>query len=68
MLPALSARLSDAAARGRTVAEACAGTHGGFVFAEESDSVRQFRETRLICTDLILAHLAERGLGLPRRH
>lgn len=64
----MSARLSDAAARGRTVTEACVGTHGGFAFAEEADNVRQFRETRLVCTSLIPAHLAERGLGLPRRH
>jgi hypothetical protein len=67
VLPALSARLSDAAARGRTVAEACVGTHG-VAYAEESDSERQFRGTRPICTRLILAHLAEHGLGLPRRH
>lgn len=68
MLPALSARLSGAAARGRTVAEACVGTHGGFAFAEEADSERQSRETRLVCASLILAYLAEHGPGLPRRH
>ena len=44
------------------------GTHGGVAFAEKADSERQFRETRLVCASLILAHLAERGLGVPRRH
>jgi acyl-CoA dehydrogenase len=52
-------------------ANACLQTHGGFGFAEEYDVERKFRETRLyqvapISTNLILAHLAEHVLGLPR--
>lgn len=50
---------------------ACVQTHGGFGFAEEYDVERKLRETRLyqvapISTNLILAHLAEHVLGLPR--
>jgi acyl-CoA dehydrogenase len=50
---------------------ACLQTHGGFGFACEYDIERKFRETRLyqvapISTNMILAHLAEHVLGLPR--
>ncbi len=53
--------------------EACLQTHGGFGFAEEYDVERKFREARLyqvapISTNLILAHLAEHVLGLPRSY
>ncbi|HWA36845.1 MAG TPA: acyl-CoA dehydrogenase family protein [Burkholderiales bacterium] len=49
----------------------CLQTHGGFGFAAEYDVERKFRETRLylvapISTNLILSHLAEHVLGLPR--
>ncbi|OZA31300.1 MAG: acyl-CoA dehydrogenase, partial [Novosphingobium sp. 17-62-9] len=52
---------------------ACVQTHGGFGFAEEYDVERKLRETRLyqvapISTNLILAHLAEHVLGLPRSY
>jgi acyl-CoA dehydrogenase len=48
-------------------------THGGFGFAEDYDIERKFRETRLyqvapISTNLILSHLAEHVLGLPRSY
>ena len=51
--------------------EACLQFHGGFGFASEYDVERKFRETRLyqvapISTNLILAHVAEHVLGLPR--
>ncbi|MGJ3261920.1 MAG: acyl-CoA dehydrogenase family protein [Salinarimonas sp.] len=54
-------------------ADVCIQTHGGFGFAEEYDVERKFRETRLyqvapISTNLILAHLAEHVLGLPRSY
>ncbi len=54
-------------------AEACVQTHGGFVFAEEYDVERKFREARLyqvapISTNLILSYLAEHVLGLPRSY
>ena len=54
-------------------ANACVQTHGGFGFAEEYDVERKFRETRLyqvapISTNLILSHLAEHVLGLPRSY
>lgn len=54
-------------------ANACLQTHGGFGFAEEYDVERKFREARLyqvapISTNLILAHLAEHVLGLPRSY
>jgi acyl-CoA dehydrogenase len=54
-------------------AEACVQTHGGFAFAEEYDVERKFRETRLyqvapISTNLILAHISEHVLGLPRSY
>ena len=52
-------------------ANACLQTHGGFGFAAEYDVERKFRETRLyqvapISTNLILSHVAEHVLGLPR--
>ena len=52
-------------------ANACLQTHGGFGFAHEYDVERKFRETRLyqvapISTNLILAHIAQHVLGLPR--
>jgi alkylation response protein AidB-like acyl-CoA dehydrogenase len=54
-------------------AEACVQTHGGFGFAEEYDVERKFREARLyqvapISTNLILSHLAEHVLGMPRSY
>jgi acyl-CoA dehydrogenase len=54
-------------------AEACLQTHGGFGFAEDYDIERKYRETRLyqvapISTNLILAHLGEHVLGLPRSY
>jgi acyl-CoA dehydrogenase len=52
---------------------ACLQTHGGFGFAAEYDVERKFRETRLyqvapISTNLILSHIAEHELGLPRSY
>jgi acyl-CoA dehydrogenase len=52
-------------------ANACLQFHGGYGFANEYDVERKFRETRLyqvapISTNLILAHIAEHVLGLPR--
>ena len=52
-------------------ANACLQFHGGFGFAAEYDVERKFRETRLyqvapISTNLILAHVAEHVLGMPR--
>ncbi len=52
-------------------ANVCLQTYGGFGFANEYDIERKFRETRLylvapISTNLILAHIAEHVLGLPR--
>jgi len=52
-------------------ANACLQFHGGFGFATEYDVERKFRETRLyqvapISTNLILSHVAEHVLGLPR--
>jgi alkylation response protein AidB-like acyl-CoA dehydrogenase len=54
-------------------ANACIQTHGGFGFAEEYDIERKFRETRLysvapISTNLVLSHLAEHVLGMPRSY
>jgi acyl-CoA dehydrogenase len=48
-------------------------TYGGFGFAEDYDIERKFRETRLyqvapISTNLILAFVAEKVLGLPRSY
>jgi acyl-CoA dehydrogenase len=52
-------------------ANACLQFHGGFGFANEYDVERKFRETRLyqvapISTNLILSHVAEHTLGMPR--
>ena len=52
-------------------ANMCLQTHGGFGFAAEYDVERKFRETRLyqvapISTNLILSHVGEHLLGLPR--
>ena len=52
-------------------ANVCLQYHGGFGFANEYDVERKFRETRLyqvapISTNLILSHVAEHALGLPR--
>jgi alkylation response protein AidB-like acyl-CoA dehydrogenase len=52
-------------------ANVCLQTHGGFGFAVDYDVERKFRETRLyqvapISTNLILAYVAEKVLGLPR--
>ncbi|RUS64948.1 acyl-CoA dehydrogenase [Pseudorhodobacter sp. E13] len=52
-------------------ANACIQFHGGFGFACEYDIERKFRETRLyqvapISTNLILSHIAEHVLGMPR--
>ncbi len=54
-------------------AEACLQTHGGFGFAAEYDVERKWREVRVmqvapISTNLILAHVAEHVLGLPRSY
>jgi len=54
-------------------ANACVQTYCGFGFAEEYDIERKFRETRLyqvapISTNLILSHLAEHVLGMPRSY
>jgi acyl-CoA dehydrogenase len=54
-------------------ANVCLQTHGGFGFACEYDVERKFRETRLyqvapISTNLILSHIAEHVLGLPRSY
>ena len=52
-------------------ANACLQFHGGFGFAADYDVERKFRETRLyqvapISTNLILSHVAEHVLDLPR--
>jgi acyl-CoA dehydrogenase len=54
-------------------ANACLDTHGGFGFAAEYDVERKFRETRLysiapVSNNLILAHLGQHVLGLPRSY
>ncbi len=54
-------------------AEACLQTHGGFGFASEYDVERKWREVRVmqvapISTNLILTHIAEHVLGLPRSY
>ncbi|HEX5474098.1 MAG TPA: acyl-CoA dehydrogenase family protein [Vicinamibacterales bacterium] len=48
-------------------------TYGGFGFAEDYDVERKFRETRLyqvapVSTNLILAFVGEKVLGLPRSY
>ncbi len=52
-------------------ADTCVQVHGGFGFAEEYDIERKFRETRLyqvapISTNLILSHVGNHVLGLPK--
>ncbi|NMG41124.1 acyl-CoA dehydrogenase [Chelativorans sp. ZYF759] len=52
-------------------ANVCLQVHGGFGFAAEYDVERKFRETRLyqvapISTNLILSHVGEHVLGMPR--
>jgi acyl-CoA dehydrogenase len=52
-------------------ANAALQTHGGFGMATEYDIERKFRETRLyqiapISTNLILAHIGQHVLGMPR--
>jgi acyl-CoA dehydrogenase len=54
-------------------ANACLDTHGGFGFAVEYDIERKFRETRLyqvapLNNNLILAHVGQHVLGLPRSY
>eukprot|EP00040_Diaphanoeca_grandis_P026104 m.145610 g.145610 ORF g.145610 m.145610 type:complete len:462 (+) comp30448_c0_seq1:377-1762(+) len=54
-------------------ANVCFQTFGGYSFAREYDIERKFRETRLyqiapISTNLILSHIAEKVLGLPRSY
>jgi len=54
-------------------AEACMQTFGGFGFAREYDVERKWRETRLfqtapISTNLVLAHIAQHVLGLPKSY
>ena len=54
-------------------AEACMQTHGGFGFAREYDIERKWREARLgriapVSTNLILAHVAQHVLGMPRSY
>lgn len=52
-------------------ANACMDTYGGFAFADEYDIGRKFRETRLYSTapvsnNLVLAHIGQHVLGMPR--
>jgi acyl-CoA dehydrogenase len=52
-------------------ANACMDTYGGFAFAEEYDIERKFRETRLysiapVSNNLVLAHIGQHVLGMPR--
>jgi acyl-CoA dehydrogenase len=54
-------------------ANACLQFHGGFGFACEYDVERKFRETRLyqvapISTNMILSHVGEHVLGMPRSY
>lgn len=54
-------------------ANAALQTFGGFGFAREYDIERKFRETRLyqvapVSTNLVLAHVAQHVLGLPRSY
>ncbi len=53
--------------------EAAMQTHGGFAFACEYDIERKWRETRLyriapVSTNLVLAYLAHKVLGLPKSY
>ncbi len=52
---------------------ACIETFGGYGCATEHDGERKFRETRLhkvarTIDNLVLAHLAQHALGLPRSY
>jgi acyl-CoA dehydrogenase len=54
-------------------ANVCLDTHGGVGFAREYDVERKFRETRLfqvapVSTNMVLAHIAQNVLGLPRSY
>jgi acyl-CoA dehydrogenase len=54
-------------------AEACLQTYGGFGYAREYGIERKWRETRLfqtapISTNMVLAHVAQHVLGLPRSY
>jgi acyl-CoA dehydrogenase len=54
-------------------ADMCLQTHGGFGFARDFDIERKFRETRLyqvapVSTNMILAFIAEKVLGLPKSY
>jgi len=52
-------------------ANACMDTYGGFAYAHEYNIERKFRETRLYSTapisnNLVLSHLGQHVLGMPR--
>jgi acyl-CoA dehydrogenase len=54
-------------------ANVCLDVHGGVGFAREYDVERKFRETRLyqvapVSTNMVLAYLAQKVLGLPRSY
>ena len=54
-------------------AEACMQTHGGYGFAREFNVERKWREARLsriapVSENLVLAHVAQHVLGLPRSY
>jgi len=54
-------------------ANACLNTYGGYGFAAEYDVERKFRECRLmtiapVSNNLVLAHVAQHVLGLPRSY
>jgi len=54
-------------------ANVCLNTHGGYGFASEYDVERKFRECRLmivapVSNNLVLAHVAQHVLGLPRSY
>ncbi len=54
-------------------ANVCLNTHGGYGFAAEYDVERKFRECRLmivapVSNTLVLAHVAQHVLGLPRSY
>jgi acyl-CoA dehydrogenase len=56
-----------------SAAEACMQTHGGMGYAREFDVERKWREARLariapVSTNLILAHVAQHVLELPRSY
>ncbi|MCC6222868.1 MAG: acyl-CoA/acyl-ACP dehydrogenase [Thermoleophilia bacterium] len=54
-------------------ANACMSAHGGYGFAREYDVERKFREAKLleiapVSNNLVLAHIGQRVLGLPRSY